>query len=155
MANAPAEPLLTADELLALPDDGCHYELVQGRLIAMSPSFSKPAIVGGNILAEIRAFVKQHRPGICGGADWGFLLATEPDTVRAPDCVFVWAARVPATGVPDGFWPGAPDLAVAVLSPSKRPGELLAKVEDYLAAGTRLVWLVDPDARGRAGHAFW
>jgi len=152
MTNAPAQSLLTADELLALPENGCQYELVQGRLVAMSPSSSKPAIVGGNVHAEINVFVKQHRLGICGGADWGFRLFTDPDTVRAPDCAFVRGERVPTTGVPDGFWPGAPDLAVEVLSPSNRPGEMFAKVEDYLNAGTRLVWLIDPEAR--EAHVF-
>ena len=149
MTRAPEQPLMTADELLALPDDGrCQYELVRGRLIAMSPSSSRPAIVAGRVFRPLSNFVEEQRLGVCGGADWGFRLAMDPDTVRSPDCAFVRAERVPADGVPDGFWPGAPDLAVAVLSPSNRFAEILERVEDYLAAGTRLIWIFDPEAHG-------
>ena len=139
---------MTAAELLALPDDGCHrYALVRGRLITMSPSSSKPAIVAGRVFRPLSNFVEEQRLGVCGGADWGFRLATDPDTVRSPDCAFVRAERVPAEGLPDGFWPGAPDLAVEVLSPSNRFAEILERVEDYLAAGTRLIWILDPERR--------
>src|SRR5439155_12030612 len=67
-----------------------------------------------------------------------------PDTVRALDVAFVARERVPAEGKPEGFWIGAPDLAVEVVSPSDRFDEVLEKVEEYLAAGTRLVWIVLP-----------
>lgn len=148
MAAEPGRGLMTADELLAMPDDDQHqYELVRGRLICMSPSSSKPAIVAGNIGGEVRSFVKEHRLGICGGADWGFKITSNPDTVRAPDFSFVRAERVPPGGIPPGFWPGAPDFAVEVLSPSNSFTEIMEKVEDYLRAGTRLVWVVDPEKR--------
>lgn len=148
MTQAPGHTIMTAAELLALPDDGCHqYELVRGRLIKMSPSSSKPAIVAGRVLRPLGNFVDEHKLGVFGGADWGFRLASNPDTVRSPDCAFVRAEHVPDTGVPDGFWPGAPDLVVEVLSPSNRFSEMLERVEDYLAAGTRLIWILDPEAR--------
>ena len=148
MATVSTSGLMTADELAAMPDDGRYqYELVRGKLIRMSPSFSGPAIVATNIGFEIGPFVRQHRLGVCSGADWGFLLASNPDTVRSPDFSFVRADRVPAAGVPRGFWPGAPDLAVEVLSASNRPGQVRRKVRDYLKAGTRLVWVVDPERR--------
>src|SRR3990172_377600 len=76
----------------------------------------------------------------------GFKVASNPDTVRAPDVAFVSNARVPSPA-PRGYAPLAPDLAVEVLSPDDRPGEILAKVGDWLSAGSQLVWVVDPVGR--------
>jgi len=69
-----------------------------------------------------------------------------PDTVRAPDVGFVRAERIPAT-LTTGFFQGPPDLAVEVISPNDRAGDLLAKVQDWLGAGCRVVWVVDPGTR--------
>jgi Uma2 family endonuclease len=96
-----------------------------------------------NLGAELRAYVKQTDAGVVLAAETGFKLQTDPDTVRAPDVAFVAKGREPP---PDarGFADGAPDLAVEVLSPDDPPGDVLAKVADWLSAGTRLVWVVDP-----------
>ena len=139
--------VMTADDLLNLPDDGQQHELVQGRLVTMSASGTRAALLATELGGEIRTFVRQHRLGRCGGADWGFKLRSDPDTVRAPDFAFVRAERIPPEGVPDGFWPGAPDLAVEVVSPNDRFSDVMDKVEEYLEAGTRLVWVLDPDKR--------
>jgi Uma2 family endonuclease len=147
MSDTPTDTLLTADDLLRLPDDGYQYELVEGRLIRMSPASYKSSLVGGNVHAAMHHYVKQHRLGICAPADGAMRLATDPDTVRAPDISFVRAERVPPGPLPPGFWPVAPDLAVEVLSPSDRFSEVQRKVQDYLDAGTRLVWVLDPEAR--------
>ena len=72
--------------------------------------------------------------------------------MREPDIAFVRQDRIPADGVPDGFWPGAPDLAVEVTSPGDRPSEIRAKVSDYLARGVRLVWVVDPKKKTVTTH---
>lgn len=93
------------------------------------------------------AYAEAHKLGIVGGADWDFKLGTNPDTVRAPDAAFVRADRVPPDGLPPGFWPGAPDLAVEVVSASNTFAEMLEKSQQYLDAGTRLVWLVEPVPR--------
>lgn len=61
-------------------------------------------------------------------------------------------ARVPHP-LPTGFFPGAPDLAVEVLSPDDRPGEVAAKVADYLQAGSAAVWVADPEAGTITAHA--
>lgn len=139
--------LMTAEDLFRMPDDGWRYELVRGELIRMSPSGSRSSIVSIRIGTRFVTFVEQHGLGICGDADWGFRLASDPDIVRAPDVGFVSAARIPSEGIPPDFWPGAPDLAIEVLSPSDRFTDLLVKVQEYLSAGTRLVWVVDPEAR--------
>lgn len=140
-------PLMTADDLLNLPDDGRQHELVNGRLITMSATSSRPAMLAAEIGLEIGLFVRQHKLGRVGGADWGFRLRENPDTVRAPDFAFVRAERIPTEGVPPGFWPGAPDLAVEVISPSDRFTDVMDKVDEYLAAETRMVVVVDPESR--------
>jgi Uma2 family endonuclease len=98
-------------------------------------------------------FVDTHPAlGVCGISEAGFQLSANPDTVRAPDVWFIAAERIPPESIPDGFWPGAPDLAVEALSPSDRFADVLRKVKEYLAAGSQLVWVVDP--KGRSAAAF-
>ena len=91
-------------------------------------------------------FVESYPWGVVLGAETGFVIASNPDTVRAPDAAFIRADRV-SDGLPQGFFPAAPDLAVEVLSPDDRASEVLAKVEDWLGAGCRAVWVVDPKTR--------
>lgn len=67
--------------------------------------------------------------------------------VRAPDVGFMRAERIPAEGIPPGFWPGAPDLTGEVLSPSDRFRDMMDKVQQYLDASTRRVWVADPEER--------
>jgi Uma2 family endonuclease len=147
MQSNQSPTLMTADELLHMPDDGWKYELDRGELIRMRPSGSRSSRVSRKVGSKLDAFVDEHNLGVCGDADWGFRLASNPDIVRAPDIGFVRAARIPVEGLPDGFWPGAPDLAIEVLSPSDRLADLLVKVQELLAAGTRLVWVLDPETR--------
>ena len=147
MSTAAPRKLITAEELEVLPDDGMRYELSRGELICMSPSSTWPGIVAANILFFLGSFVHQQRLGRCGTADSGFRLASDPDTVRAPDVWFIRAERIPTPRPSRGFWAVAPDLAVEVLSPSDRWTDVLRKVSEYLAAGTRLVWVIDPEGR--------
>ena len=84
-------------------------------------------------------------------AEAGFQLAHDPDTVRAPDVAFVRAERFPPGGV-KGFFQGAPDIAVEVVSPSDRASEVAAKVRDWLQAGCSMVWVVDPENRTVTVH---
>jgi Uma2 family endonuclease len=147
MAGSTTTTLMTADDLLQMPDDGRQHELVRGRLVTMSATSSRPAIVATRIGLEVGLFVRQHHLGEVAGADWGFRLQSDPDTVRAPDFAFVRAERIPPEGVPPGFWPGAPDLALEVISPSDRFGAVMEKVDEYLDAGTRMVVVVDPEKR--------
>ena len=142
---------MTAEEFVQLPDDGHRYELVRGRLIEMPPSAYGSSMVGSLILAAILAFVRPRGLGIVGGEGGGVVLARGPDTVRAPDVSFIRRERVddPHRLLTQAF-PGAPDLAVEVLSPTDRPGDVADKITEYLAAGTRLVWVVDAEARAVA-----
>ncbi len=91
--------------------------------------------------------VRTKRLGVVVGAETGFKLKSNPDTVRAPDIAFVSRERVEAEGIPDTYWQGPPDLAVEVISPSDTLYGVEDKVATWLAAGTRLVWVVHPKRR--------
>jgi len=147
----PAEPayvpdmpaLMTADELLHANIPNKRTELVRGVLRVREPAGFEHGRVAMNLGAELRVYAKHAGAGVVLAAETGFKLFTDPDTVRAPDVAFVAKGREPPPGA-TGFANLAPDLAVEVLSPGDRPGEILAKVADWLFAGTRLVWVVDP-----------
>jgi Uma2 family endonuclease len=99
-----------------------------------------------NLALRLGAHVERTRAGQLFAAETGFTLARGPDTVRAPDIAFIRRERLPDPE-PAGFPDLAPDLVVEVLSPDDRSGDVLAKVADWLSAGTRLVWVVDPSRR--------
>ena len=100
-------------------------------------------------MSRLLGFAEKEGLGEIVTADTGFVLARGPDTLRGPDVAFVAKGRVPSATDDSFAFEGAPDLAVEVVSPSNRPSEIHAKVADYLAAGTRLVWVVDPDPERR------
>ena len=132
---------MTADELLAMPDDGFRYELVRGELRKMPPPGYDHELFGGNIYFSMRLHVQANRLGRVSSAN-GFLLAS--DHVRAPDVGFVLAERAREPGATPGYFPGPPDVAVEVISPNDRYGDVEEKVEDWLAAGTLAVIVVNP-----------
>jgi len=136
---------LAADDLAALPDDGWRYELIRGELQRMAPDDIDHGQYGDNIQVPLSVYVRQHRLGRVMG-NVGYTLESNPDTVLGPDVSFVRADRMPSRGGrPFPHLP--PDLAVEVLSPSNGAGEIVRKVAIYLAAGVRLVWVIDPEAR--------
>ncbi len=147
VATAARVSLITAEELLERPDDDYKYELAAGELVRMSPTGAEHGMVTATLSHVLREYVNSSHAGVCCGAETGFILQRTPDVVRAPDAAFVAAERIPATGVPTGFWPFAPDFAVEVASPSDRFTELQTKVAEYFRAGTRLVWIVEPATR--------
>jgi Uma2 family endonuclease len=137
----------TANELFEMPDDGFRYELVKGELRKMSPSGSEHGAIIINISVLLAQYVRSKKLGICFGAETGFKIASDPDTVRAPDVAFIRRDRIPEGGIPKKFWPGAPDLAVEVLSPGDTRREVDEKVEDWLEAGAQAVWVLNPKRR--------
>lgn len=142
--TAPA--LLTADDLMRLQPPHKRTELVRGQMIVREPPGFRHGDIAMAIAGRMYPFVREKGLGRVLAAETGFVLFTNPDTVRAPDVAFVKHERIP-NPIPRGYARFAPDLAVEVLSPDDRPGEVLAKVADWLQAGTRLVWVVDPDRR--------
>jgi len=140
----PKDNLVTAEQLYELPDDGLRYELLRGTLV----SEPVPGRLHGRTVARMSKllsnFVDSNRLGVVYTGDTGFVLARQPDTVRGPDVAFLSNEREHETDGARPYIPGAPDLAVEVTSPSDRPREVLGKVSDYLAAGSRIVWVVNP-----------
>lgn len=136
---------LTELDLANLPDDSMRHELVAGILVAEPLPSPLHDRIFRRLLDLLQDFVNARGLGEVFG-ETGFVLARDPDTVRGPDLSFVSRERL--LNFDDArFFPGAPDLAVEILSPSNRPGTMHAKVADYLAAGTRLVWVLDPARR--------
>jgi Uma2 family endonuclease len=134
---------MTAEDLDLLPDADSKHELQEGILVA-EPLPGRPHGRVASAVAELlRAHVRRHRLGVVYANDTGFVLSRSPDTVRVPDVAFVSRARNEAAGEGPGPFPGAPDLAVEVLSRSNTVTSMHAKIADYLAAGTRRVWVID------------
>lgn len=138
--------LLTAEEFAKLPDDDYRYELVEGKVIRMPPVKARHGAISISLGSALYQFVKKHRLGVVL-SESGFKLTSNPDTVRGPDVSFIRANRIPATGLPDAYWTGPPDLAVEILSPDDRRSRVLSKIEQYLRVGVRMVWVVDPRNR--------
>lgn len=139
--------LMTAEELLRLPDDGKRHELIEGTLNETPPAGTEHGLIAMNAGAILFQFARQRELGEVFAAETGFVLSSEPDTVRAPDAAFVAADRLPSGGLPAGYLRLAPDLAVEVVSPSDTAADLQGKVYDWLDAGCRLAWVVYPATR--------
>jgi Uma2 family endonuclease len=137
---------ITADELLAMPEDGLRRELVEGELREMTPAGRRHARVARNILRSLDDHVVEHGLGEVY-PEYGYVLSRDPDTVRAPDVSFLRRDRLERGGEEEGYFPGVPDLAVEVVSPSDRFSAVSLKVDEYLEAGTPMVVLVDPPQR--------
>ena len=140
-----ATRLITAEELEKFPDDDFRYELVAGRVVRMSPVGFRHGTTVVRLGALLMLHAQERRLGAVM-TEVGFKLASNPDTVRAPDVAFVRRDRIP-TPEPRGFWNGPPDLAVEVLSPDDRPEEVREKLAEYLMHDVPVVVLVDPDTR--------
>ena len=136
------DQISTAEQLLKAPGLG-RCELLRGELIMMSPAGCEHGRIVMRLAGPLFEFVERHSLGVVYGAETGFQIAHDPDTVRAPDVAFVQSGRL-STAPLTGFFQGAPDLAVEVLSPDDRAGEVLAKAKDWLEAGSSRVWVADP-----------
>jgi Uma2 family endonuclease len=145
------ETLLTADDLWRMPEGTTRRVLIRGELHETMPPGGIHSDIALELGMRLRMWAQQQQAGSVG-VEAGFILARAPDTVRAPDVAYVSAARIPAAGIPEGFWPLAPDLAVEIVSPGESADEVRTKVADYLEAGARLVWLVYPRRREVLAH---
>lgn len=135
---------LTADELLTMPRDGMRRELIAGELHVMSPAGSEHGNIGWDLIVELGHFIKRMGLGKGFNSNTGFLLARDPDTVRAADAAFVRRERIDQTGLPKGFYPGAPDLAVEIVSHTDTIRKVDEKVDNWLSHGAVEVWVIHP-----------
>jgi Uma2 family endonuclease len=135
--------LVTAEELERRPDDDYRYELVEGRVVRMSPVGWRHGRVVVRVCTRLSAYVEEHGLGAIV-AEVGFTLRRNPDTVRGPDLAFVRRDRLPTSEL-RGFWEGAPDLVIEVRSPEDRPAEIRNKTAEYLRQGVGGVINIDPE----------
>ena len=134
---------MTAEELLQMPDDGFRYELVRGELRQMVPAGHQHGRIVVNITTPLDQHVRANGLGAVYAAETGFKIAADPDLVRAPDAAFICRERLEEVEEVEGYWPGAPDLTVEVVSPGDIYADVEEKVFDWLEAGTRMVVVVN------------
>jgi len=138
--------VMTAEQLESIEIPGKWTELIRGQLIVRESPGTYHGKISASVLMLIGVFAKTQGLGDVFGQDTGFKIASNPDTVRAPDVAFLNNERVARVGR-RGYSAVAPNLAVEVLSPDDRPAEVLEKIAAWLAAGVELAWVVDPDRR--------
>ncbi len=138
--------LITAEQLLEMPENRWN-ELVEGELRPMTPAGWRHGAVVTRLAGMLDRHVRERNLGLVLSGDPGFFLARDPDTVRAPDIAFIRADRLAAAPPREAFWPGAPDLAVEVVSPGDALSEVRDKALAWLDAGAALVWVVNPARR--------
>lgn len=138
---------VTADEFHQIPDDGLRRELVDGEVRVMTPAGRPHGRVAGRIAIRLGQHVEAHDLGELYVAETGYRLASNPDTVLAPDVSFVRRERLDEMGETEGYIAGAPDLAVEVVSPSDSFADVEEKVSRWLDAGCRMVVVIHPRNR--------
>jgi Uma2 family endonuclease len=151
-AGVVATKLMTFEEFEAMPDDGKRYELVDGELREMPPAGMEHGDVGTSLNAPLWFHVRERRLGRVFGPDTGFRIFPDRDIAYAPDASYVSNEQLATVEDYTKMGRLAPDLVVEVVSPSDRMADVLDKVRDYLLAGVRLVWVVEP--RHRAVTAY-
>jgi Uma2 family endonuclease len=145
--------LLTADDLMAMPDDGHRDELVRGELIQLPMSNFRSSTIAVRITSALQQLADTHSIGVVAGADGAHILSRDPCTVRISDASFVRAERLPPPEAWDRFLELAPDVAVEVVSPWDSSNDVQEKVREYLDAGVRPIWVVHPLQRTITAYA--
>jgi Uma2 family endonuclease len=143
----PAVRPMSAEDLLRLPDDGMRHELIQGVLTTMTPTGTEHGGIVVIAAGSLGSAVQTRRLGRVLAGEPGFILARDPDTVRAADVAFISRERYLAAGKVTGYWSGAPDLAIEVISPNDLYTEVEEKVAEWLVHGTRMVIVINPRRR--------
>jgi Uma2 family endonuclease len=144
---------MTAEELLHYSHEPFRTELIRGRLVEMEPAGALHGAAAARICRLLANHVMTRGLGEVFGAETGYVLEKDPDTVRAPDASFVTQERIDAIGgIPSEFFPGPPDLAFEVTSPRDRRGEVESKTRSWLEAGTCAVVVIDPRHRVATIH---
>jgi Uma2 family endonuclease len=143
---------MTAHELFEYSHEPYRTELVAGKLVEIQAAGALHGVVAARLCELLSRHVRDHSLGVVFCADTGFHIESGPDTVRAPDAAFVSSERIAATGIPNEFFPGPPDVAFEVTSPRDRRGEVESKTRSWLAAGTHAVVVIDPRRRTATVH---
>jgi Uma2 family endonuclease len=137
----------TADDLLHMPENGVRHELVHGELHTMTPPGAEHGRVAATVGGLLFAHARKTGNGVTMAAETGFVLARDPDTVRAPDAAYVSKERAEKIGRTAKYWPEAPNFAVEVISPEDSYHEVQDKALEWLEAGSTAVLVLDPPKR--------
>ncbi len=140
--NISTKTTYTPEMLLAMPDSNA-YELVDGELVERQMGF-RSSRIGLQLSALLLTYCEQEQLGWVLLADAGYqCFPDDPLKVRKPDVSFIRADRLSVADEPEGWATLAPDLAVEVVSPNDLFEAVAIKVNEYLGAGVRLVWVID------------
>ena len=140
-----AKTLLTLEEFEALPDNGNKYELNEGELVVMPPAKAQHTRIIRSINRSLSAYIDEHGIGEVY-SEGGYFVSREPEpTLRQPDVSFLSTGRL--NSLDNDYFAGAPDLAVEVVSPGNDAAELDVKIAQYLAHGSKEVWVFFPKTR--------
>jgi Uma2 family endonuclease len=135
---------MTAEEFLRWPENG-GKELIHGQIVELPEMGAKALYISGVIMHLLMTWARSGQRGWVFPNDSGIqCFPDDPQRVRKPDVCFVHSGQYPEGEVPDGWINVPPHLAVEVVSPNDVWSEVSDKVTDYLDAGVRLVWVVDP-----------
>ena len=146
MVTTPTKtPLITGEELLAMGDIG-PCELIDGRIVPMSPTGGEHGFIELHLGSALRHFMREHNLGCVMTGEVGIYTRRQPDSVRGADVVFLSKERWP-DAPPRGFLEVAPDLVVEIMSPNDRWQDVRQKLAEYFAIGLRWVWIVEPENR--------
>jgi Uma2 family endonuclease len=140
-----ATTLITGEELLAMGDIG-PCELIDGRIVPLSPTGGRHGIIESRLASTLSFFVQQHNLGWVLTGEVGIYIRHNPDRVRGADIVLLSRERWPE-GPSEGFLEGTPDLIVEIISPNDRWQEVRQKIAKYFSIGVRWVWIVEPENR--------
>jgi Uma2 family endonuclease len=133
-------------EFMALPDDGNRYEIINGELVNVGNSGMEHGNIGIFLGGLIEIFVRQHNLGVTCDSSTAFKL--KAGNKRSPDISFVSKERlIGLKRIPKGFFEGAPDLVVEIISPGNTFEEIHNKIEEYFESGTKLLWIIHPDEK--------
>lgn len=141
-----AKKAWTEAELEALPEDGFIHEVVDGELVMSPKNNFEHENIFTRLLLALANFNREHRLGVVRGSNTGYWMRNR--NCRAPDISFIPKGRLEALGFKPAsrsFFPGAPDLAVEILSPSNTRPEIDQRLRDFFASGTQIAWVIDPD----------
>jgi Uma2 family endonuclease len=134
----------TPEDLLTM-NGGPRYELIRGHLVE-KPMSAKASWIAVTVVSLIGPFARSKRIGLLFGSDCGYqCFSTDPKRVVFPDASFIRRGRLPNDRPPDGHVRIPPDWALEVVSPNNLAEELMQKIEDYLQAGVRLIWVIFPN----------
>lgn len=139
------EKPISVDDFYEIAFEGFRGELVEGELRETMPTSILHGIIAGRIAIILGFFVLQNKLGEVLTAETGFRLFTDKKTVRVPDISFLSNEKLAGIKNVNKFYEGTPDLAIEVISLSETYSDVQSKLEDYLSAGVKMVWIIRPE----------